>query len=135
MKKLTILALALISITAHAAKFEAPFIDTATGAVIEDSEAKAKGDAFKVEIEDIALGEYRVCLNTGTTFLELATVSTDDDGELKAEGILPAGSYPIAFSIHTDSCLMPALYVSAYNTEAEDDNDNEDLEEDDDCDD
>jgi len=126
MKKLTILALALISVTANAAKFEAPFIDTANSTVIEDSEAAAKGDEFKVEIHDIALGEYRVCLNTGSTHLELATATTDDDGELKAEGLLPTGSYPIAFSIHSNSCLMPALYVSAYNTEAEDDEEMED---------
>ena len=86
------LALFLSSSTAFAefrGTFEAPFLEVSTSTEVPGSEGKlnTNGD-YKVEIEDVAVGTYQVCIVDNSTnvpyFLE--DVILDEDGELKAEG-------------------------------------------------
>ena len=133
MKTITFaLSLALAS-TLAAAKggYEAAMIDAATDQAIAGSEAKAKNGRFKVEIPFVLPGDYRVCLPLGVAALDLGSAATDDDGELKHEGDLPAGDYPIRFSVHADrgDCASLAAF---YSEAIVDDEDPEDELEDDD---
>lgn len=115
MKTITFaLSLALASTLAVAkGGYEAAMIDAATDQEIAGSEAKAKNGRFKVEIPFVLPGDYRVCLPLGVAALDLGSAVTDD-GELKHEGDLPAGDYPIRFSVHADrgDCASLAAFYS-----------------------
>lgn len=115
MKTITFaLSLALASTLAVAkGGYEAVMIDAATDQEIAGSEAKAKNGRFKVEIPFVLPGDYRVCLPLGVAALDLGSAVTDD-GELKHEGDLPAGDYPIRFSVHADrgDCASLAAFYS-----------------------
>ena len=90
------LALFLGSNTAFAVKganfkgtFEAPFIDVDAQAEVPGSEGKLNTDGrYKVEIETATpLADYQVCINDYMNVPHfLQNVTTDEDGEFKAEG-------------------------------------------------
>ena len=109
----------------QAGKFEAPFIDRATGLEIEGSEAKVKGDRWKIEIPDVEMVEHLVCLRHSDAALVMGYGWPNEDGELKIRGWLPEGSFPISISVSPAEagCMGPISYLSAYNTEVEEEDD------------
>jgi len=104
--------------------FEAPFIDVDTGMEVQGSEGKLNTDGrYKVEIET---GDpnvtYEVCIHyvpNMTGFLQDKT--TDEDGELKAEGnildtvivqYLQAPSFQVRLDSANDDCSGTLVYES-----------------------
>jgi len=109
------IALSIVSASAVAkVDYQAPFIETATGQVIEGSAAELDEHGFKAEIPNVPFGRYRVCIPVGEGGIDLGLAEVDEHGALKREGPLPAGEYPLQLTVHPNAgaCSSPALYYS-----------------------
>lgn len=125
----SLVALAFIAWPAHAADFEGPLVN-ANGGQVEKSEGKLDGDGeWKVEaVTSLTNTVFDICLvyvaNEVPTVLHLGDATSDEDGELKAEGTLNPGTYDFqapSFQVRGDtldnSCTGPLYYETGLTVE------------------
>ena len=135
--KPTVLAAALaallpLSAPAAPSRCEAVMIDALTNLEMPGSEARVHRGRFKVEIPNVPFDEYRLCIPLGLGGLDLGTAQPDDRGELRMEGELPSGDYPLQLTVHAalGACgSAPAYFSAAGALDPEDETEEDEVEE------
>lgn len=99
------------------AALAAPFIDSDTRQPHPGSHAELTAAGYRLALPSIEPGTYRLCAPVGESGIDLGTLETDAQGDLRAAGLFPPADHPLQLFIHPsagDCDTAPAYFTAAH---------------------